>query len=62
MNETIAAWLRELDAIEAEARSIADRSSEAQFTWRPAPGTWSIGECFVIKLHRALREGSRRSQ
>lgn len=54
MNSVIAEWLRELDAIEAGARNLTDRLSEAQFTWRPGAGRWSVGECLD---HLAITTG-----
>jgi len=34
-------WIRD------EAQDLAAGLSEAQFNWRPAPGTWSIQECLA---------------
>jgi hypothetical protein len=33
-------------AIAADARSIVDGLDEARGTWRPAPDSWSVAECF----------------
>lgn len=54
MNAVIAGWLRELDAIDAGARVVAEPLHEAQFTWRPGAGRWSVGECFD---HLAITTG-----
>lgn len=54
MNEAIAAWLKALEAVNAEAEQLTGPLSEAQFTWRPGTGRWSVGECFE---HLAITTG-----
>lgn len=54
MNAAIATWLGELDAIDAAAKALTDSASEAQFSWRPGAGRWSVGECFD---HLAITTG-----
>jgi DinB superfamily len=34
-----------LDAAEHDARALVAGLTEAQGTWRPAPGSWSVSEC-----------------
>lgn len=41
----IARLYQELDANERDARTLVDGLSEAQGTWRAAPGSWSVAEC-----------------
>lgn len=36
----------ELDAAERDARGIVDGLTEELGTWRAAPGSWSVAECF----------------
>ena len=36
----------ELDAADCDAKAVAEGLSEVQGTWRPAPGAWSVAECF----------------
>jgi hypothetical protein len=38
-------WLDELARIEREVRGTLEPLSEAQFSWKPGPSRWSIGEC-----------------
>ena len=38
-------WLTELARLNDEVRCTLEPLSEAQFSWRPGPGRWSIGEC-----------------
>lgn len=54
MNEAIAAWLRELEAVNAEAEALVAPLTAAQFTWRPGPNRWSVGECLE---HLAITTG-----
>jgi hypothetical protein len=37
--------LDDFDAIDKDALALVTGISEAQGTWRPAPGSWSIAEC-----------------
>jgi len=48
-------YIQQFDLIAAEASEIATPLSEEQFYWQPAPGQWSIGECF---LHLNAVDGS----
>jgi len=38
-------YIHQIDANENAVRSLADRLSESQATWRPGPKRWSIVEC-----------------
>ena len=38
---------RQFEAIRNDAASIVDGLSNAQLTWQPQPGAWSINECLV---------------
>lgn len=52
------------------ARALFQGLSDAQLLWRPAPGAWSIAECFLhlnqtarvylVPIDRALENGRRR--
>lgn len=39
--------LAELEAIKADGQALCAGLHDAQFNWRPAPGSWSIAECLV---------------
>lgn len=54
MNEAVAAWLRELEAVTADAEALVVPLTMEQFTWRPGPNRWSVGECFE---HLAITTG-----
>lgn len=54
MNEAIAAWLRELEAVNANAEALVAPLTAEQFAWRPGPNRWSVGECFE---HLAITTG-----
>ena len=47
-------WLDELFRVEQEVRLELEPLSEAQFSWRPGPNRWSIGECLN---HLAITSG-----
>jgi hypothetical protein len=36
---------RQIEAVNADARSLIAGLSEAQFNWRPSPAHWSMAEC-----------------
>ena len=38
-------WLRDAQASAEDVEALFDTLSEAQVTWKPAPGVWSIAEC-----------------
>src|SRR4051812_35056426 len=44
---SLPAFVRKLDAIEADARTLAGGLSEADGTRRPAPDSWSVAECLA---------------
>ena len=37
--------LDELDAVDRDAKAVADGLGEQQGTWRPSPAAWSVAEC-----------------
>lgn len=39
------AFKTQFEALSAEADGLVTALSDAQFTWSPAPGAWSIGQC-----------------
>ena len=39
-------WIEALHTVRQDSESLTRDLSEAQFNWRPAPGKWSVGECF----------------
>lgn len=58
-------YRRQFEAIKTEARELTRGLSDAQFNWRPAPGSWSIAEClahlnltgqvYLPRLERSMR-------
>ncbi len=46
---------RQFQAIRKDAEALTSGMSDQQFNWRPAPGRWSIAECF----HHLVRSGER---
>lgn len=60
--------LDDLDAADRDAKAVAKGLTEAQGTWRPAPGSWSVAECLdhlavsnVVYL-RPIVEGAARGR
>lgn len=63
---------RQFEAIKSDARSLVSGLSDAQFTWRPEPGRWSVGQCLahlniiatkmLPAFERAIADGERRRQ
>jgi DinB superfamily len=47
LDPDIAMLITEIDANLSHAESITHGLTGEQFQWRPAPGRWSIGECFA---------------
>ena len=47
LDPDIAMLITEIEANLSHAESITHRLTREQFQWRPAPGRWSIGECFA---------------
>ncbi|MGA3204425.1 MAG: DinB family protein [Bryobacteraceae bacterium] len=47
LDPDIAMLITEIDANVSHAESITHGLTQEQFAWRPAPGRWSIGECFA---------------
>ena len=45
MHPELEEYLRQLDAIRADARQLVAGASDAEFNRRPAPGSWSAAEC-----------------
>jgi hypothetical protein len=44
--------LSELDAATARAKAVAERAGDERWTTRPAPSSWSVGEC-IDHLNRS---------
>ena len=47
MHSELAAYHQQFEQIRDEAQELAAGLSEATFTWRPAPASWSIQECLA---------------
>lgn len=47
LDPDIAMLVVEIDANLSHSESITHGLTREQFQWRPAPGRWSIGECFA---------------
>jgi len=54
LNSQIAAYLSQLDSIEADFRKLVDSLNDEQLHWSPQPGRWSIAGCLV---HLTLTAG-----
>jgi hypothetical protein len=50
----IALWIEELVRINQEVQRTLEPLSDAQFSWRPAEGKWSVAECLE---HLAITTG-----
>ena len=46
MNSELDWYLEEIRYIRQDVAAIVANLDDVQFTWRPAPDRWSIGECF----------------
>jgi hypothetical protein len=46
---------RQFEAIRADAEALTSGMDDRQFNWRPAPGRWSVSECF----HHLVLSGER---
>jgi hypothetical protein len=46
MHAELESYLDQLLSITQDAPGIAANLTDAQFNWRPAPGRWSMAECF----------------
>jgi hypothetical protein len=46
VNSELDGYLEEVRYIRQDVAAIVANLGDGQFTWRPAPGRWSIGECF----------------
>ena len=47
MHSELAAYHQQFEQIRDEAQELAAGLTEARFTWRPAPASWSIQECLA---------------
>ena len=47
MNQELATLITEIDANVSHAETITHALSDAQFNWSPAPGRWSMAQCFM---------------
>jgi len=57
MNPELQDYLRQLDVVTADARALIARIPDAQWTARPAPGSWSPAECvdhLTVSVRAAL--------
>jgi hypothetical protein len=57
LDPDIGMLITEIEANLSHAESITHGLTREQFQWRPAPGRWSIGECFAhmnLTNHMAL--------
>ena len=46
MNPELDIYLEQIRYIRQDVAALVANLGDDQFTWRPAPGRWSIGECF----------------
>lgn len=46
VNSEIERLLYQVSVIKMDARGLAGGLTHQQFNWRPAPGAWSVGQCF----------------
>ena len=46
MNPELDIYLEQIRYIRQDVAAIVADLGDGQFTWRPAPDRWSIGECF----------------
>lgn len=46
MNEELAGYLQQIEAVKREAETFLTGLTDAQFNWRPGPDRWSIAQCF----------------
>lgn len=46
MNPELDIYLEQIRYIRQDVAAIVANLDDSQFTWRPAPDRWSIGECF----------------
>lgn len=63
-------WISDCRLCINEAREITNELTEEQFNWKPAPGKWSVAECFehlnltggkmMPHIDRAIERGYRR--
>jgi hypothetical protein len=53
----------EIDAIAREADATFGRSSALQLNWQPAPGRWSVAQCFdhLIRINGLMVDGMARA-
>src|SRR2546425_291184 len=47
VTEELEDYLRQIDAVKRDSRTVASGLSQAQLNWRPGEGRWSIAECLV---------------
>ena len=63
-------YRQQFERLATEAEALVAPLSEEQFTWRPAPGSWSVAECidhlnvtarlFLPQLDESIAEATRR--
>jgi len=63
-------YRQQFERLAAEADALVAPLSEDQFTWRPAPGSWSVAECidhlnvtarlYLPQLDESIAEATRR--
>lgn len=72
LSPEIEAFRTEFERLSTEADALVAPLSEAQFTWQPAPGAWSVAECidhlnvtarlYLPKLDEAIADAIRRGR
>jgi hypothetical protein len=46
VNPELERLLYQVNVIKMDARGLAGNLTHEQFNWKPAPGMWSVGQCF----------------
>ena len=67
MQSELEGYRQQFEQITQDARDLVKGLTEEEFNWRPAPGVWSIEECFahltmvgdveLLHIERAIDEG-----
>jgi len=67
-NAEVADYIRQVEAIKADAVALASRLGDEPFNWQPGPNRWSAGQCLehLNITHRAMlprmREAAERTR
>jgi hypothetical protein len=72
LTSEIEAFRTQFEQLSAQADALVTPLSDAQFTWQPAPGSWSVAECvehlnvtarlYLPKLDEAIADAIRRGR